>query len=155
MQAIANIGVANVGYSQHYRDMDLEDPLAPVLRLEVREEDVRGSIEKFGRHLREARLRRNMTIEQVAKLLKVGRGTIADAERGKATTGIGVYVGILWALGIGEQLHDLAMAHREEADDFSVNDGRRRARPGHAAADLGLTEAGDGEEEEPPQGELE
>lgn len=90
--------------------------------------DVSNSLRLLGEHLREARLRRNMTVDQVAKMMKVHRTTIGDAEQGKPTTGIGVYVGILWALGIGEQVHDLATVEREY-EELAEPSGRKRASP--------------------------
>ena len=103
------------------------DPLVPVGY--VAPSDIKGSLQLLGEHLREARLRRNMTLEQVAQLLGVTRRTVSEAERGNPATGAGVYVGVLWALGIGDQLADLATAEREGVEELSVNEGRKRARP--------------------------
>jgi transcriptional regulator with XRE-family HTH domain len=80
----------------------------------------------LGGRLREARLRRNMSLEQVADLLRVNRKTIAEAEQGNPRTAGEVYAGILWALGIGEQLDDLAAAEREY-EELKGGEGRKRA----------------------------
>jgi len=94
--------------------------------LRVAPEDVRKSMQFLGERLREARLRRNTSVEQVADLLKVNRKTIAEAEQGNPRTSAGVYAGILWALGIGEQLDDLATVEREY-EELRGDDGRKRA----------------------------
>lgn len=86
-------------------------------------------LQKLGQHLREARLRRNLTIAQIAEWVRVTRQTVAEAEKGNPRTAMAVYAGLLWALGLLEQLGDLATAEREPAEELSVNEGRKRARP--------------------------
>lgn len=70
-------------------------------------------LQLLGRHLREARLRRNIAVEQLAQKVGVTRKTVYEAERGNPATGVGVYVRIFCALGIEEQLVDLATEERE------------------------------------------
>ncbi|MGC4119231.1 MAG: helix-turn-helix domain-containing protein [Myxococcales bacterium] len=81
----------------------------------------------LGNHLREARLRRELSIEAIANQLGVSRRVIADAEHGKATTSIGVYAGMLWAMGLVNQLDELAIPDREPAEEFALETGRKRA----------------------------
>jgi transcriptional regulator with XRE-family HTH domain len=66
------------------------------------------AIKTFGANLRTARLRRNLSIEEVAAKIGVGRHVVADAERGKPSTGIAIYAGLLWAFGLTEQMASLA-----------------------------------------------
>ena len=49
------------------------------------------AIRRLGINLRIARLRRNLTIEQVAKKIGTGPRAVMGAEKGKLTTGIAVY----------------------------------------------------------------
>ena len=49
------------------------------------------AIRRLGINLRIARLRRNLTIEQVAKKIGTGSRAVMGAEKGKLTTGIAVY----------------------------------------------------------------
>ncbi len=70
--------------------------------------EVDQSLKTLGANLRTARLRRNLSIEDVAAKIGVGRHVIADAERGKPSTGIGIYAGLLWAFGLTEQLASVA-----------------------------------------------
>ncbi len=86
MSALADIKCDNAGYSRHYLMMTEYDPLAAFY---FDESHITSSLRLFGEHLREARLRRNMTIEQIAKKLGVSRETVANAEHGKPTTGVG------------------------------------------------------------------
>jgi transcriptional regulator with XRE-family HTH domain len=76
--------------------------------------EVEQALTALGRNLRTARLRRNLTIEDVAEKIGVGRRVVADAERGKPSTGIAVYVALLWALGLIDQLADVADPSRDE-----------------------------------------
>ena len=77
----------------------------------------------------EVRLRRRATDpdDVIQARLAAARREIAEAERGNPATGVGVYVGILFVLGISEQLADIASAERE-IEEVSASDGRRRAR---------------------------
>jgi transcriptional regulator with XRE-family HTH domain len=83
----------------------------------------------LGRNLRTARLRRNLTIEDLAEKIGVGRRVVADAERGKPSTGIAVYIGLLWALGLLDQLADVAdPAKDEEGQTLALARERSQAR---------------------------
>ncbi len=88
-----------------------------------------GLLGTVGQHLREARLRRNLTIEQVAKAVGVTRKTIAEAEKGNPATGAGVFAGIFCALGLAYQLELLATPERENDDELMFDVSRKRARP--------------------------
>ena len=85
---------------------------------------VEQAIKRLGANLRTARLRRNLTIENVANKIGTGPRAVSDAEQGKITTGVAVYTALLWAYdlhGPMEQLADpttdetgLAMSRRRE-----------------------------------------
>jgi hypothetical protein len=51
---------------------------------------VEQALTRLGQNLRTARLRRNFTIKEVAAKVGTGPRAIMDAEKGKASTGIGV-----------------------------------------------------------------
>lgn len=69
---------------------------------------VEQALKTLGANLRTARLRRNLSIEDVAAKIGVGRHVVADAEKGKPSTGIAIYAGLLWAFGLTEQLACIA-----------------------------------------------
>lgn len=62
----------------------------------------------FGTNLRTARIRRKMTIENVAARIGTGPRAIMDAEKGKPSTGIAVYMALLWAYGLLAPVENLA-----------------------------------------------
>jgi transcriptional regulator with XRE-family HTH domain len=69
---------------------------------------VERAIKKVGDHLRLARLRRKLTIAEVAEKIGTGPRAVSDAERGKTSTGIAVYTALLWAYGLLSSFEDLA-----------------------------------------------
>jgi transcriptional regulator with XRE-family HTH domain len=69
---------------------------------------VEQAIKTLGKNLRIARLRRNLTHEDIAAKIGVSRRIIADAERGKPSTSIAVYVAVLWAMGLADKLDEVA-----------------------------------------------
>jgi transcriptional regulator with XRE-family HTH domain len=69
---------------------------------------VEQALSRLGDNLRTARVRRSYTIEEVAEKIGTGRRAVMDAEKGKASTGIGVYVALLWAYDLLEPLDNLA-----------------------------------------------
>ena len=75
---------------------------------------IEGTLKLLGANLRTARLRRNFTIQHVAEMIGTGRRAIADAEKGKLTTGVGIYAGLLWAFDLLEQLEDVASPLKDE-----------------------------------------
>jgi transcriptional regulator with XRE-family HTH domain len=72
------------------------------------------ALKAFGANLRTARLRRNLSIEDVAAKIGVGRHVVADAEKGKPSTGIAIYAGLLWAFGLADQLAQVADPEADE-----------------------------------------
>jgi transcriptional regulator with XRE-family HTH domain len=75
---------------------------------------VEQALKTLGANLRTARLRRNLSIEDIAEKIGVGRHVVADAEKGKPSTGIAIYAGLLWALGLAEQLARVADPDADE-----------------------------------------
>ena len=69
---------------------------------------VEEALKARGRNLRVARVRRRLTMDDVAEKLGVGRRVVADAERGKPSTGIAIYLGLLWVYGLLGQLAAVA-----------------------------------------------
>jgi transcriptional regulator with XRE-family HTH domain len=69
---------------------------------------VEQALKTLGGNLRIARLRRNLSLDEVAEKIGVNRKSVADAEGGKPSTGIGVYVALLWTFDLISQLSDVA-----------------------------------------------
>ena len=75
---------------------------------------VEQALKRFGDNLRTARIRRNYTIEEVAQKIGTGPRAVMDAEKGKASTGIGVYAALLWVYDLLQPLNDVANPVKDE-----------------------------------------
>lgn len=90
---------------------------------------VHQALKGLGENLRTARLRRNMTIENVAARIGTGPRAIMDAEKGKPSTGIVVYTALLWLYGLLAPFENLAdPAQDKEGLARESAKGRTRAR---------------------------
>ena len=90
---------------------------------------VEQAITRMGANLRTARLRRNLTIEEVAAKIGTGPRAVMDAEKGKPSTGMVVYMALLWTYGLLEPAAALANpATDEEGLALELAAGRTRAR---------------------------
>jgi transcriptional regulator with XRE-family HTH domain len=89
---------------------------------------VEQAIKRLGANLRTARLRRNLTIGEVAEKIGTGPRAVSDAEQGKITTGIAVYTALLWTYDLIGPMEDLAdPGHDEEGLALSLRRERARA----------------------------
>ncbi len=86
------------------------------------------NLQIVGEQIRLARLRRNLSIAQIAERASCSELTVIRVERGLPTVAIGIYVRILFALGldesivyiakddeVGRTLQDLDMKPRQRA----------------------------------------
>ena len=90
---------------------------------------VEQAIKRLGANLRTARLRRNLTIGDVAEKIGTGPRAVSDAEKGKVSTGIAVYIALLWAYDLQGQMSEVAdPAFDEEGLSLSLPKDRARAR---------------------------
>ena len=90
---------------------------------------VEQALKALGENLRTARIRRNMTIDDVAARIGTGPRAVMNAEKGKPSTGIVVYTALLWQydlLGPFEELADPAKDREGLARESAR--GRARAR---------------------------
>jgi len=88
---------------------------------------VEQAIKRLGANLRTARLRRNLTIEDMAEKIGTGPRAVSDAEQGKITTGIAVYTALLWAYDLLGPMDNLANPARDE-EGLALSMQRERAR---------------------------
>ena len=83
----------------------------------------------LGANLRVARLRRNLSILQVAQKIGTGPRVVTDAEKGKASTGVAVYIALLWVYDVLSPFSALAdPANDDEGLARLRAAGRQRAR---------------------------
>ena len=72
------------------------------------------SIKRLGENLRVARIRRNLTIADVAERIGTGPRAVMDAEKGKPSTGMVVYGALLWLYDQLYQLDEVADPSKDE-----------------------------------------
>lgn len=90
---------------------------------------VEQALKRLGANLRTARLRRNLTVEEVAQKIGTGRRAVLDAEKGKPSTSIVIYAALLWALDLLAPLETIADPGRdEEGQRLALARERERAR---------------------------
>lgn len=90
---------------------------------------VEKAIKNLGANLRTARLRRNLTIEEVGEKIGTGPRAVSDAEKGKISTGIAVYTALLWVYDLLGPMNELAdPAFDEEGLSLSLSKERARGR---------------------------
>ena len=88
------------------------------------------NLQLVGEQIRLARLRRDLSIAQIAERASCSELTVMRVERGLPTVAIGIYVRILFALGldesilyiakddeVGRTLQDLNLKPRQRASD--------------------------------------
>ena len=90
---------------------------------------VEQTLKRLGANLRTARLRRNLTIGDVAERIGTGPRPVSDAEKGKPSTSAAVYIALLWAYDLLGQIEHVAdPASDEEALAPSMSRERARTR---------------------------
>ncbi len=90
---------------------------------------VEQAIKRLGANLRTARLRRNLTIAEVAEKIGTGPRPVADAEKGKPGTSMVVYMALLWTYDLLEPAAALADPKTDdEGLMLELSSGRMRAR---------------------------
>lgn len=90
---------------------------------------VEDALSKLGQRLRTARLRRNLSVAEVGKKIGAGSRAITDAEKGKPSTGIAIYVALLWTFDMLNDLETVADPTRDfEGMSLASRGERERAR---------------------------
>jgi transcriptional regulator with XRE-family HTH domain len=70
--------------------------------------EVEQALLRLGANLRQARLRRNLTIAEAAAKIGTGPRAVQDAEKGTPGTSAAVYTALLWAYDLLAPFGDLA-----------------------------------------------
>ena len=88
---------------------------------------VERGLKRLGNNLRTARLRRNLSIAEVAEKIGTGPRAIAAAEYGKPSTSAAVYMALLWAYDLLGQLDAVADPDYDN-EGLTLIDSRQRGR---------------------------
>jgi transcriptional regulator with XRE-family HTH domain len=88
---------------------------------------VEQTLKRLGANLRTARVRRNLTIEDVAERIGTGPRAVMDAEKGKASTGIVVYSALLWLYDLLQPLEEIADPSKDK-EGLLLETARERTR---------------------------
>ncbi len=62
----------------------------------------------FGENIKLARLRRKLTAEQVAERAGISRRTLVSVEKGLPSVAMGIYVQVLFVLGLSDDITKVA-----------------------------------------------
>lgn len=65
-------------------------------------------VEDMGENIKLARLRRNLTMEQVSERAGISRSTLWQVEKGQPSVSFGVYAQVLFVLGLEKDILKLA-----------------------------------------------
>jgi transcriptional regulator with XRE-family HTH domain len=68
---------------------------------------VAEAVDRLGKNIRTARLRRKWSIGELAERVGISRRAMGEIEKGKATSAIVAYLGALWALGLLNQIRSV------------------------------------------------
>ena len=88
---------------------------------------VEQALIRLGANLRTARLRRNLTIEEVAEKIGTGPRAVMEAEKGKPGASAAVYVALLWTYDLLGQMENVADPASDE-EGLTLPMARERAR---------------------------
>ena len=97
---------------------------------------IHDAVRTLGANIAQARLRRRLRQEDLARRAGISRGTVVAVERGETGTSIQAYAACLWALGLLEELGLLASTQVDE-EGMGLLDARlgERARSTRGIAD--------------------
>lgn len=74
---------------------------------------VEQALKRLGANLRTARIRRRLTVREVAEKIGTGPRAVYDAERGKPSASIATYAALLWTFGLLADFEVLADPARD------------------------------------------
>ena len=96
---------------------------------------VRRALAKFGEDIRDARRRRRVPVALLAERASISRTTLGNIEKGDGGVSLGNYAKVLFALGMLDNLAQLADAGRDEVGlALASDDLPRRIRARRASS---------------------
>jgi transcriptional regulator with XRE-family HTH domain len=99
---------------------------------------VQRALLELGQDLSAARRRRRLTMAMVAERAFINRNTLARVERGDAGVSIGIYATVLFVLGLGQRIGQLANpSHDTMGLALDAEQLPKRVRPAKRTAGAG------------------
>lgn len=96
---------------------------------------VEDCLKRLGANLKTARLRRNLTIKEMAEKIGTGRKAVTEAEKGNPSSGIAVYAALLWAMDLLNPMTDIADPTKDQ-EGQRLASSREPGRARHSKQDL-------------------
>jgi DNA-binding XRE family transcriptional regulator len=112
MSAQTDIRLVFVGLTRHFADR--EDFMRRGHLLSTPPYEIEAALKRLGADLRTARLRRNITLAEVAERIGASREVVGEAEHGKPSTSAAIYAALLWSYGMVDRLQNLAEPTSDE-----------------------------------------
>lgn len=69
---------------------------------------VQRALKKLGEDMKEARIRRRISMKLMSERAGISRPTLKKVEQGDATTSMGIYAKVIFILGLEDHLADMA-----------------------------------------------
>lgn len=69
---------------------------------------VRKALQKLGADIKEARIRRRISMQLMSERAGISRPTLQKVEKGDATTSMGIYAKVIFILGLEDNLANVA-----------------------------------------------
>jgi len=95
----------------------------------------RAHLDRLGRTVRLARLRRNLSQEELAERMGVSRSSVVMLERGASGVAIGILLKALTLFGYGDRLGEI-LANDPMGEELELAMGRKRSRARDGVADF-------------------
>jgi len=80
--------------------------------------EITDSIKGIGERIRIARIRRNLTMEEMSSRMYITRKTLARLEKGETGVSLAVLASALWVLGLDDNLKNIADPARDTVGLF-------------------------------------
>lgn len=99
---------------------------------------VKTALRKLGHSFRNARIRRRIPMELMAKRASISRTTLTKVEKGDPSVSLGIYASIMFILGMLSNLADLFGMEKDEIGrNFEEENLPQRVRLPHRLNDKG------------------
>ena len=100
-------------------------------------QEMAEAVSRLGEHIRIARKRRRMTLEEVASRMFVTRKTLSRLEHGDPGVSLAVLASALWVLGLDKDLLEMAQPEKDKVGAYRERQRLpQRVRPSKDRDDL-------------------